>query len=76
MLTSNADRQIFRKLQAIDSAEHYLIARTHREIRATQAASGTGYSQSRVMLAASAACLTAAVLVMQVWIYLTPVASI
>ena len=76
MLTSTNDRQIFRKLQAIEAAESYLIARTRREIRASQAASHADHGHSTVLLAASAACLTAAFLVMQVWPYIAPSASI
>ena len=75
MLTNN-DSQIFRKLQAIDAAESYLIARTRREIRASQAASHAEHGHSGVVLAASAACLTAAFVLLQVWPYIVTSTSV
>ena len=76
MTNTTTNRQIFRKLQAIESAEHYLIARTRHEIRAAQTAGVQSDGPSRIVLAASAACMTAAFLLMQIWPYLPVSASV
>jgi hypothetical protein len=76
MIDTTTNRQIFRKLQAIESAEHYLIARTRHEIRATRSASAHANAPSRIMLATSAACMAGAFLLVQVWPYIAAATSV
>jgi hypothetical protein len=75
-MNSTTNHQVLRKLRAIESAESYLIARTRHEIRATQASAGHLNAGSRKMLAASAACMAAAFVLVQVWPLFVPAASV
>ena len=76
MTNTTTNRQIFRKLQAIESAEHYLIARTRHEVRAARTGSVQSDNPFRIMLATSVACMTTAFLLMQIWPYLPVSASV
>lgn len=76
MINTTTNRQIFRKLQAIESAEHYLIARTRHELRASRIGKAQASSPSNIVLAASATCMIAAFLLVQIWPYLAAHASV
>ena len=75
-MNSTSNHQVLRKLRAIGSAESYLIARTRHEIRATQASASHVHGGSRLMLAASAACMAAAFVLVQVWPLIIPATAV
>lgn len=76
MMNTTANRQLISKLRAIDAAEHYLIRRTHREIRASQPSVRSYTNSSSMMMASSAACILAAVALLQIWPLLASGSSI
>ena len=66
MINGGKNRLMVKELGAINSAEHYLIARTHRELRTARAVAG----QSQRMLAASATCMILTFVLAQAWPYI------
>lgn len=70
MITSAKNRHLVRKLGAINSAEHYLIARTHREIRTARAVAGQSQGTISVTLATSATCMILTFVLAQAWPYI------
>lgn len=76
MMNTTANYQMISKLRAIDAAEQYLISRTRHEIRAGQANARTHAVSSNVLLASSAACVIATLVLLQIWPLIAPGASI
>lgn len=75
-MNTTVNRQMISKLHAIDASEQYLIRRTHREIRSGQANARIYLISSNLMLASSAACIVATMVLLQVWPLIAPGASI
>ena len=76
MKKTTTNCQILYKLTAINSAEHYMIARTHREIRAGDRFNERFLDVTTMILATSAACTGMAFVLVQVWRYIAASASI
>ena len=67
MIHRTKNRRLVRQLGAINSAEHYLIARTRREFHTAQADSGQVQGAFPIMLAISATCMSLTFALVQVW---------
>lgn len=70
MINSGNNRRMVKELGAINSAEHYLIARTHREIRTGRAVAGQSQGTIPIMLATSATCMILTFVLAQAWPYI------